>query len=48
MSEEIPSDWDKKRVKVVVGKNFEQVAFDETKNVFVKFCKHLDLKDRHS
>lgn len=22
-----------------MGKNFEQVAFDETKNVFIKFCE---------
>lgn len=37
LSQDLPEDWDKNPVKVLVSSNFDEVAFNSEKDVLVEF-----------
>lgn len=47
LSQEAPEDWNKTPVWTLVASNFDEVAFDKTKDVFVEFCKLKTTSNLH-
>lgn len=41
LSQDAPEDWNKTPVWTLVASNFDDVAFDKSKDVFVEFCKYI-------
>ena len=37
LSDDVPEDWDKNPVKILVSSNFDSVAFNKDKDVLVEF-----------
>ncbi len=46
-TEDVPEDWDAEPVKVLVGKNYDEVTSDKTRNVFVEFCELMLIFERN-
>jgi len=47
-SADVPDNWDAEPVKILTGKNFKEVALDESKHVFVEFCECIEALYKYS
>ena len=45
MTEEVSEDWDKEPVKVLVGKNFNEVAKSSENDALIEFCEYNNIND---